>query len=222
MFTKGSPVLGETSPSHHQSGTRPKRWRGTRLQGGQARSKPHSVLSRMLRSYTMNGCEDLEHLHHRRLGLRRRCGGPAAGCRRGPRSRHVAVIAQRPEDPRYRCRAGSVRSGHGDRCRYPRCRGRDSLRRLRRAGPSDAWDRINVQGTRRMLGAAQQAGARRFIHIGTEASLVLGQHLRRSVRLFPCPSTAPTRTAGPRPWREHAVRDEYCAGWCVVEATAQP
>src|ERR1022692_2746401 len=48
-------------------------------------------------------------------------------------------------------------------------------------GAPDAWDRINVQGTRRMLGAAQtgrayagcsalpkQAGVRRFIHIGTE------------------------------------------------------
>jgi nucleoside-diphosphate-sugar epimerase len=33
--------------------------------------------------------------------------------------------------------------------------------------PPDAWDRINVQGTRRMLAAAQQAGARRFIHFGT-------------------------------------------------------
>jgi hypothetical protein len=28
-------------------------------------------------------------------------------------------------------------------------------------GPPDAWDRINVQGTRCMLGAAQQAGTRR-------------------------------------------------------------
>src|ERR1017187_1095429 len=33
-------------------------------------------------------------------------------------------------------------------------------------GPPDAWDRINVQGTRRMLGAAQQASARCFIQIG--------------------------------------------------------
>jgi len=35
-----------------------------------------------------------------------------------------------------------------------------------------------VQGTKRMLAAAQQAGVRRFIHIGTEAALVRGQHLR--------------------------------------------
>jgi hypothetical protein len=45
-------------------------------------------------------------------------------------------------------------------------------------GTPDVWDRINVQGTRRMLGAAQQAGARRSIHIGTEGALVRGQHLR--------------------------------------------
>jgi nucleoside-diphosphate-sugar epimerase len=38
-------------------------------------------------------------------------------------------------------------------------------------GPPDAWDRINVQGTRRTLAAAQQSGGRRFIHIGTEAAL---------------------------------------------------
>ncbi|MFA5119736.1 NAD-dependent epimerase/dehydratase family protein [Zavarzinia sp.] len=45
-------------------------------------------------------------------------------------------------------------------------------------GPRDAWDRINVGGTKNMLAAARAAGVRRFVHIGTEAAVVRGQHVR--------------------------------------------
>jgi nucleoside-diphosphate-sugar epimerase len=45
-------------------------------------------------------------------------------------------------------------------------------------GPKDAWRRFNVEGTARMLEAAREAGASRFIHIGTEAASFRGQHLR--------------------------------------------
>ena len=44
-------------------------------------------------------------------------------------------------------------------------------------GAVDDWDKANVQGTRNVLAAARAAGARRFIHIGTEAALVSGQDL---------------------------------------------
>jgi nucleoside-diphosphate-sugar epimerase len=44
-------------------------------------------------------------------------------------------------------------------------------------GPKDAWYRDNVLGTRAVLAAALAAGAKRFIHIGTEAALVHGQDL---------------------------------------------
>lgn len=44
-------------------------------------------------------------------------------------------------------------------------------------GPRDAWYRGNVLGTQAVLDSAKQAGARRFIHIGTEAALVRGQDL---------------------------------------------
>ncbi len=37
--------------------------------------------------------------------------------------------------------------------------------------------RVNVEGTRRLLAAARQAGVRRFIHIGTEAALFVGRPL---------------------------------------------
>ena len=42
---------------------------------------------------------------------------------------------------------------------------------------SEFWD-ANVEGTTRMLEAARAAGARRFIHINTEAVLWHGPHLR--------------------------------------------
>ena len=45
-------------------------------------------------------------------------------------------------------------------------------------GPRDAWKRFNVDGTARMLAAAREGGARRFIHISTESVLWKGQHLR--------------------------------------------
>jgi nucleoside-diphosphate-sugar epimerase len=45
-------------------------------------------------------------------------------------------------------------------------------------GPRDAWFRANVLGTQKMLDAARAAHVRRFVHIGTEAAIVFGQHLR--------------------------------------------
>src|ERR1022692_2926492 len=71
-------------------------------------------------------------------------------------------------------------------------------------GPPDAWDRINVHGPRRMLGAAQQAGARRFIHMGTEAAKSAASICAASMRRLRWRSTVPTRTAGPKPWRNRA------------------
>lgn len=52
-------------------------------------------------------------------------------------------------------------------------------------GPVDAWERANVDGTRRMLAAAREAGVSRFIHIGTEAALVHGQALRGADESYP-------------------------------------
>lgn len=44
-------------------------------------------------------------------------------------------------------------------------------------GPREAFWRINVEGTERMLSAARAAGVRRFVHIGTEAALFDGGDL---------------------------------------------
>lgn len=44
-------------------------------------------------------------------------------------------------------------------------------------GPWEVFERVNVEGTRQLLAAAQEAGVRRFVHIGTEAALFAGDPL---------------------------------------------
>jgi len=83
-------------------------------------------------------------------------------------------------------------------------------------GPRDAWDRINVQGTRRMLAAAQQAGARRFIHMGTEAAIVRGQHLRGVDETAPLAFDSPYPYCRTKALAEQVVRDENCAGFETI------
>ena len=61
-------------------------------------------------------------------------------------------------------------------------------------GEVDAWDKSNVQGTKNVLAAARAAGVRRFIHIGTEAALVVGQDL------IDADETAPLALASPFPY----------------------
>jgi nucleoside-diphosphate-sugar epimerase len=44
-------------------------------------------------------------------------------------------------------------------------------------GDRKDFERVNVQGTRNVLRAAREAGARRLVHVGTEAALLAGQPL---------------------------------------------
>jgi hypothetical protein len=75
-------------------------------------------------------------------GLLGRCGDPAADCRR-------ASVGAEP----VRCDLDTVTAAD--------VRGAEIVIHcaafVEQWGPPDAWDRINVQGTQRMLGAAQQA-----------------------------------------------------------------
>lgn len=52
-------------------------------------------------------------------------------------------------------------------------------------GPSDAWYKSNVLGTQAILDAAQTAGVKRFIHIGTEAAIVMGQDVEGADEEYP-------------------------------------
>ncbi|MBN8606589.1 MAG: NAD-dependent epimerase/dehydratase family protein [Caulobacterales bacterium] len=58
-------------------------------------------------------------------------------------------------------------------------------------GPRNAWTRFNVEGTRNVLSAAQNWGVPRFIHIGTEAALFRGQHLRGVDETYPLAPRSP-------------------------------
>jgi hypothetical protein len=58
-------------------------------------------------------------------------------------------------------------------------------------GPVQAWKRFNIDGTARMLKAAREAGAKRFIHVSTESVLWRGQHLRGVDESYPRAPNSP-------------------------------
>jgi nucleoside-diphosphate-sugar epimerase len=85
-------------------------------------------------------------------------------------------------------------------------------------GPADAWERINVDGTRRMLAAAREAGVRRFIHIGTEAALVHGQALRDADETYPLALDSPYPYCRTKARAEQVVRaaNDPAAGFVTL------
>ena len=58
-------------------------------------------------------------------------------------------------------------------------------------GPRDAWYVGNVVGTENVLRAARQAGTKRFIHMGTEAGIVHGQHINGADETYPLAPDSP-------------------------------
>jgi nucleoside-diphosphate-sugar epimerase len=58
-------------------------------------------------------------------------------------------------------------------------------------GTREQFWSANVEGTRQLLQAARQAGVKRFIHIGTEAALFHGQHMRDIDERYPYPAHTP-------------------------------
>ncbi len=52
------------------------------------------------------------------------------------------------------------------------------------------WE-VNVEGTRRVLEAAREAGVKRFIHVSTESVLFRGQDLNDVDETYPYPSRSP-------------------------------
>jgi nucleoside-diphosphate-sugar epimerase len=58
-------------------------------------------------------------------------------------------------------------------------------------GTREATWRINVEGTDRVLAAAMSAGARRFVHMSTEAVLWYGQDMNDVAEDAPYPDTTP-------------------------------
>jgi nucleoside-diphosphate-sugar epimerase len=71
---------------------------------------------------------------------------------------------------------------------------------------ADYW-RFNVAGTKRMLAGAKKAGAKRFVHIGTEAALFHGQHMRNVDETYPLAFRSPFPYSRTKAYAEKAVRE---------------
>jgi nucleoside-diphosphate-sugar epimerase len=67
------------------------------------------------------------------------------------------------------------------------------------------FERGNVQGTRNALGAARQAGVRRFVHVGTEAALLAGQPLVEADERAPLRFDSPALYSSTKARAEEAV-----------------
>lgn len=73
-------------------------------------------------------------------------------------------------------------------------------------GPYATYESINVQGTERLLKAARDAGVRRFVHVGTEAALFYGQHMRDIDETYPLAPHSPFPYSATKARAEAAVR----------------
>jgi len=58
-------------------------------------------------------------------------------------------------------------------------------------GPREQFLKTNVEGTEQLLRVAREAGVKRFIHIGTEAALFHGQHMRDIDETYPYANDSP-------------------------------
>ena len=83
-------------------------------------------------------------------------------------------------------------------------------------GARDAWKRFNVDGTARTLTAARAAGAKRFIHIGTEAALLRGQHLRGVDETYPLAPNSPYPYSATKAQAELLVRAANANGFETI------
>lgn len=58
-------------------------------------------------------------------------------------------------------------------------------------GPLERYEAVNVGGAERLLAAARRAGVKRFVHVGTEAALFYGQHMRDIDETYPLAPDSP-------------------------------
>jgi nucleoside-diphosphate-sugar epimerase len=78
------------------------------------------------------------------------------------------------------------------------------------------FERGNVQGTRNALGAARQAGVRRFVHVGTEAALLAGQPLIEVDERAPLRFDSPALYSSTKARAEEAVIEANQNGLATV------
>ncbi|OFX05525.1 MAG: 3-beta hydroxysteroid dehydrogenase [Alphaproteobacteria bacterium RIFCSPHIGHO2_12_FULL_63_12] len=73
-------------------------------------------------------------------------------------------------------------------------------------GPWPAFEAVNVTGTERLLAAAKKAGVKRFVHVGTEAALFYGQHMRDIDETYPLAPQSPFPYSATKARAEMRVR----------------
>jgi hypothetical protein len=83
-------------------------------------------------------------------------------------------------------------------------------------GSREEFWRANVEGTDRVLVAARAAGARRFLHLSTEAVLWRGQHLRDVDETYPYPERTPYLYAETKAEAERRVLAANADGFATI------
>lgn len=79
--------------------------------------------------------------------------------------------------------------------------------RLGEWGDRDEFERINVGGTRSVLDAARAGGARRLVHVGTEAALLAGEPLVNVNEAAPLRPDSKAAYSATKAMAEQVVRD---------------
>jgi nucleoside-diphosphate-sugar epimerase len=83
-------------------------------------------------------------------------------------------------------------------------------------GPREEFERVNVDGTANVLSACRQAGVRRFVHVGTEAALLVGQPLVNVTEAAPLRPDSPVHYSATKAEAEQSVRDANGEGFETV------
>lgn len=83
-------------------------------------------------------------------------------------------------------------------------------------GPKDAWFKSNVLGTQAVLDAARGAGVKRFIHIGTEAAIVHGQHIDGADESTPLAPYSPYPYCATKAQAEMRVREANAPDFTTI------
>jgi nucleoside-diphosphate-sugar epimerase len=74
-------------------------------------------------------------------------------------------------------------------------------------GEREEFERVNVEGTRTMLGACTRAGVKRFVHVGTEAALLAGSPLVEVDETAPLRPDSPVLYSSTKARAEQLVLD---------------
>jgi nucleoside-diphosphate-sugar epimerase len=83
-------------------------------------------------------------------------------------------------------------------------------------GTREQFWRTNVEGTQQLLTTAREAGVRRFIHIGTEAALFYGQHMRDIDETYPYPKSSPFLYSATKAVAEQHVLAANASGFTTL------